>query len=75
MSSKNTPQNAPCEAVDIWVSSNISPIAFLPGSDDLNESSNSSDKNNRKYIFCLILGTIPAVVIGFGAKNYFSKKN
>ena len=32
-----------------------------------------TDKNNRKYIFYLILGTIPAVVIGFGAKNYFSE--
>ena len=31
-----------------------------------------TDKNNRKYIFYLILGTIPAVVIGFGAKTYFS---
>ena len=32
-----------------------------------------TDKNNRKYIFYLILGTIPAVVIGFGAKTYFSE--
>ena len=31
-----------------------------------------TDKNNRKYIFYLILGTIPAIVIGFGAKTYFS---
>ena len=30
-------------------------------------------KNNRKYIFYLILGTIPAVVIGFGAKSYISE--
>ena len=32
-----------------------------------------TDKNNRKYIFYLILGTIPAVVIGFGAKSYISE--
>ena len=32
-----------------------------------------TDKNNRKYIFYLILGTIPAVIIGFGAKSYISE--
>ena len=32
-----------------------------------------TDKNNRKYIFYLILGTIPAVVIGFVAKSYISE--
>ena len=32
-----------------------------------------TDKNSRKYIFYLILGTIPAVVIGFGAKSYISE--
>ena len=33
---------------------------------------NITDKETRKYIFYLILGTIPAIIIGFGAKSYIS---
>jgi len=34
---------------------------------------NITDKETRKYIFYLILGTIPAIIIGFGAKSYISE--
>ena len=34
---------------------------------------NITDKETRKYIFYLMLGTIPAVIIGFGAKSYISE--
>ena len=34
---------------------------------------NITDKNTREYIFYIILGTIPAAIIGFGAKSYISE--
>ena len=34
---------------------------------------NITDKDTRKYIFYIILGTIPAVIIGFGARSYISQ--
>ena len=34
---------------------------------------NINDKITRNYIFYLIIGTIPAVIIGFGAKYYISE--
>ena len=34
---------------------------------------NITDKNTREYIFYIILGTIPAAIIVFGAKSYISE--
>jgi undecaprenyl-diphosphatase len=34
---------------------------------------NITDKDTRKYIYYIILGTIPAIIMGFGARSYISQ--